>query len=295
MQLRHLNKPLAVNLEFKLAVIILESIGFSATHSISDMLSMHGTNYVCHGSKNFKKRTTIGNGNLLFPAFFREMQELEDEHDNCISVHSLFQPAEIAQIIEGTDAKFFALTRKSQKAQILSCFFWAVNDFLNGQQYINHIAAQIHSELGKQLNEQGLISNFQTCLMIFAIRRVLKFNLELCLNAQRIFFMEDVIKDPNSFAIELGLIKEKDPSLKVHKKASHKEKVIGFEFLCGVNEIFEDLAKIVSVNIQEQSYSIDKVQKLLTQKASIDAKTALRMDHFINSLPVHQTPTTKTA
>ena len=278
-----------------MAVIILESIGFSATHSISDMLSMGGTNYVCHGSKNFKKRTTIGNGNLLFPAFFREMQELEDEHDNCISVHSLFQPAEIAQIIEGTDAKFFALTRKSQKAQILSCFFWAVNDFLNGQQDINHIAAQIHSELGKQLNEQGLISNFQTCLMIFAIRRVLKFNLELCLNAQRIFFMEDVIKDPNSFAIELGLIKEKDPSLKVHKKASHKEKVIGFEFLRGVNEIFEDLAKIVSVNIQEQSYSIDKVQKLLTQKASIDAKTALRMDDIINSLPVHQTPTTKTA
>ena len=251
---------------------------------------MHGTNYVCHGSKNFKKRTAIGNGNLLFPAFFREMQELEDEYDNCISVHSLFQPAEIAQTIKGTDAKFFALTRKSQKAQILSCFFWAVNGFLNGLQDINHIAAQIHSDLGRQLNEQGLISNFQTCLMIYAIRKVLKFNFGLCLNAQRIFFMEDIIKDPNSFAIELGLIKEKDPLLKVHKKASHKEKVVGFEFLSGVNDTFDALAKIISVNVLGKSYSIDEVEKLLTQKSSIDAKAPLRMDYMSSTLPVHQTP-----
>ena len=29
-----------------MAIIILESIGFSATHSISDVLSMNGKNYV---------------------------------------------------------------------------------------------------------------------------------------------------------------------------------------------------------------------------------------------------------
>jgi len=45
-------------MELTMAVIILESIGFSATHSISDMLSMDGTNYVCHGSQNFKKKQT---------------------------------------------------------------------------------------------------------------------------------------------------------------------------------------------------------------------------------------------
>ena len=254
---------------------------------------MDGTNYVCHGSQNFKKRTTIGNGNLLFPAFFREMQELEDEYDNCISVHSVFHPAEIAQTIKGTDAKFFALTRKSQKEQIFSCFFWAINGFLNGQQDMNHAFTQIHSDLGRQLNEQGLISNFQTCLMVFAIRRILIFNVKLGLDAQRVFFMEDVIKDPNSFAIELGLIKEKDPLLKVHKKASHKEKVVGFEFLSGVNDTFDALAKIVSVNVLGKSYSIDEVEKLLTQKASIDAKEAIRMDYTSSTLPVHQTLATK--
>ena len=177
-------------MELTMAVIILESIGFSATHSISDMLSMDGTNYVCHGSQNFKKKTNIGDDNLTFPEFLRQMQELEDEHKNCISVHSLFQPAEIAQTIRGTDAKFFGLTRKSQKEQILSCFFWAVNGFLDGRQDFNHHLTKIHTNLGKQLNEQGLISNFQNCFLIYAIERVLKFNLDLGLNAQKIFFME---------------------------------------------------------------------------------------------------------
>ena len=272
-----------------MAVIILESIGFSATHSISDMLSMDGTNYVCHGSQNFKKRTNIGIENLSFPAFFKEMQELEDEYENCISVHSAFLPAEIAKTIQGTDAKFFALTRKSQKEQILSCFFWAVNGFLNGRQDMNDAVTRMHSNLGRQLNEQGLISNFQTCLMVFAMRRVLIANVKLGLNAQRVFFMEDVIQDPNSFAIELGLIKEKDPLLKVHKKASHKEKVVGFEFLSDVNDTLDALAKVISVDFPEQRYSIDEVEKLLAQKASIDANTALHMDYLSSTLPVHQT------
>ena len=193
-------------MELKLAVIILESIGFSATHTISEMLSMDGANYVCHGSQNFKKRTNIGDSNLPFSDFFREMQELQDTHRNCISVHSIYKPAEIIQTIQGSYAKFFGLTRKSQKDQILSCFFWAVNGFLNGRQDFNDHLTKIHTNFAKQLNEQGILSNFQHCLMIYAMQHVLKFNLELGLNSQKIFFMEDIVEDPNSFALELKLI-----------------------------------------------------------------------------------------
>ena len=92
-----------------MAVIILESIGFSATHSISDMLSMDGANYVCHGSQNFKKRTIIGNDNLAFPVFLRQLQELKEEHENCISLLSVFQTAEIAQKFRGADASLLDL------------------------------------------------------------------------------------------------------------------------------------------------------------------------------------------
>ena len=215
-------------MELKLAVIILESIGFSATHTISEMLSMDGANYVCHGSQNFKKRTNIGDSNLPFSDFFREMQELQDTHRNCISVHSIYKPAEIIQTIQGSYAKFFGLTRKSQKDQILSCFFWAVNGFLNGRQDFNDHLTKIHTNFAKQLNEQGIPSNFQHCFMIYAMQHVLQFNLELGLNSQKIFFMEEIVKDPNSFALELRLIEEKKPSLKVQKNISHREKVERF-------------------------------------------------------------------
>ena len=106
-----------------MAIIILESIGFSATHSISDMLSMNGKNCVSHGSKNFRKRQRIGKSDLSFSEFFKEMHELQDEHANCISVHSVYSPAVISQAVRGTCARFYGLARRSQKDQILSCFF----------------------------------------------------------------------------------------------------------------------------------------------------------------------------
>ena len=249
-----------------MAIIILESIGFSATHSISDMLSMNGKNYVSHGSKNFRKRQRIGKSDLSFSEFFKEMHELQDEHANCISVHSVYSPAVISQAVRGTCARFYGLTRKSQKDQILSCFFWAVNGFLNGRQDFNHHLALVHTSFAGELNKQGLISNFQNCLMIFAMRHVLKFNLELGLNSQKIFFMEDIIKDPNSFAIELKLIDAKNPPLKVHKKVSHKEKAEKFEFLSDANKVFESLVNLISINTHEKQWSFHEIENLLTQK-----------------------------
>ena len=52
--------------ELMMAIIILESIGFSATHSISNMLSMNGKNYVSHGSKISGKGTKLVNLISLF-------------------------------------------------------------------------------------------------------------------------------------------------------------------------------------------------------------------------------------
>ena len=168
--------------------------------------------------KNFRKRQKIGKSDLSFSEYFKEMQELQDEQANCISVHSVYSPALISQTVQGSCAKFYGLARRSQKDQILSCFFWAVNGFLNGRQDFNHHLAKVHTHFAGELNKQGLVSNFQNCLMLYAMRYVLKFNLELGLHSQKIFFMEDIVKDPNSLAIELKLIDEKHPPLTIHKK-----------------------------------------------------------------------------
>ena len=42
------------------AIIVIESIGFCAPHSISDMFPMDGDNFVCYGTKNFIKKTQMG-------------------------------------------------------------------------------------------------------------------------------------------------------------------------------------------------------------------------------------------
>ena len=51
------------------AIIVIESIGFCAPHSISDMFPMDGDNFVCYGTKNFIKKTQMGVEDLSFEEF----------------------------------------------------------------------------------------------------------------------------------------------------------------------------------------------------------------------------------
>ena len=111
--------------------------------------------------------------------------------------------------------------------------------------------------------------------MLYAMRHVLKFNLELGLSfdvvddSQKIFFMEDIVKDPNSLAIELKLIDEKHPPLTIHKKVSHKGKAEKFEFLGDANIVFETLVNLISINTSDKQWSFHEIENLLTQKGQI--------------------------
>ena len=51
-----------------MAIIIIESIGFSATHTISEMLDIDGKNYVSHGTQNFKKKYSDGTRKFIIPS-----------------------------------------------------------------------------------------------------------------------------------------------------------------------------------------------------------------------------------
>lgn len=44
-----------------MSVIIVESVGFCATNSISELLRINGKNLVSHGTKNFQKKYADGN------------------------------------------------------------------------------------------------------------------------------------------------------------------------------------------------------------------------------------------
>ena len=252
-----------------MAIIIIESIGFCATHSISDMLRINGLNNVSHGSKNFEKKTAMGIENLSFPQFLSKMIEHQDGYDNCISVHSNFNANDIVRTIEGTNAKFFGLMRKSQRKQILSCFYWAVNGFLNGRQDMTIHLIEIQKKYNKLLTQIGLSTNMNTCLMLWSYLHVINYNLNLSKHAQKLFFMEDALANGTSFAVKVGATTNNKFSLSVEQGPSHKNKVKDYEFLTNAEEVLETIVKKVNINFDNVANNFDDFEAILCEKSKL--------------------------
>ena len=253
-----------------MTVIVIESIGFSATHSISDMLRMNGENYVSHGSKNFIKNTKMGIDDLPFEKFHKQMLTQNGKYENCISVHSNYAPEEIAKLIDGTDTQFFGLMRKSQLKQIMSCFYWAVNEFLNGREDFTLILSTIQNKQGNLLKQIGLPVNMNTCLMLYAFNNVAKFNLSLIKFAHKIFFMEDIIANPARFRELIGISTDSKIDLKVGMGPSHANKAKEYTFLYNAEEILEKISIHGRVNFGDESYTIQDIQQLSLNKSNFD-------------------------
>ena len=227
------------------------------------MLRINGLNNVSHGSKNFEKKTRMGIENLSFPQFLSKMIEHQDGYDNCISVHSNFNPNDIVSAIEGTNAKFFGLLRKSQRKQILSCFYWAVGGFLNGRQDITINLIEIQKKYNGVLKQIGLSTNMNTCLMLWSYIYVFEYNLNLSKHAQKLFFMEDALANGTSFAVKLGATTNKKFSLSVEQGPSHKNKVKDYEFLTNAEEVLETIVKKININCDNLAYNIDDFEASL--------------------------------
>jgi len=250
-----------------MAVVIIESVGFSATHSISDMLRLSGRNYVSHGTRNFKHPSRMGVNDLSFPDFFREMNELSADYPNCISVHSNFSPAEISRVIQGTDAAFFGLARKSQKSQVLSCFYWAVNEFLSFRQDFTDILSKIHTKHAADFNRIGLTSNMMTCFLLYSIGHIVPYNFSLARSCQRIVFMEDIIADSTAFLSDAGIDYDPETPPHVAKGPSHKSKVSDYDFLRGASEVADKIFEIFKMTVDSKQYSVHDVDEQLAAKA----------------------------
>lgn len=250
-----------------LAIIVMESIGFSATHSISHMLRMNGKNYVSHGTKNFIENTPIGINDLSFEQFHNQMLSQIGEYQNCISVHSNFSPMEIAKIVDGKDTQFFGLMRKSQTKQIMSCFYWCVKNFLDGRERFTEILSETQNKYGHFLKQMGLSVNMNSCFMLYAFRHVAKFNLSLLKFANKTILMEDVITNPDKLVSRLGMLQVEDIALTVSQGPSHAKNLNGYKFLENSNEILEKIAKHTNINFRGEDYSIYEIQQLAINKS----------------------------
>ena len=76
---------------------IIDSIGFSATRSITSILRDLPNFYVTYGSRNFKEGGMIGADNLSVADFVSQMLEVEKAHEHCVAIHCIFSPVTTKQ------------------------------------------------------------------------------------------------------------------------------------------------------------------------------------------------------
>lgn len=250
-----------------MAIIFLESRGFSATHVISDMLRLDRRTAVSHGVKNFNDSNPQAT-DLPFENFLAQMKEKQKKYGNCISVHSLYEQSLISKAAATTpDVKFYGLARESQKNQIISCMSWALNNLLDGRQGFMDILSQIHLSHKESLNKIGLASNLLTCSGLYAMTEVLRYNATLALHAERVFLMEQILENPKRFAQEIGIMSPDDVEFKIQKGNSHKEKLKGYNFFSDIDNTITILMENFSTEYNGNLFKVADVEALL-QKAS---------------------------
>lgn len=157
--------------------------------------------------------------------------------------------------------------RKSQSKQILSCFYWAANEFLSGREKFTEILSKVQREHGNSLRQVGLPVNMNSCLMFYAFQHVVGYNLQLLKYAPNILFFKDVLKNPACIADLFGM-GHVAKTLNLEKGPSHKNKVKDFHFLSNAEEILKVICSKTKVNVEMSSLTIQEIEQLFIEKAA---------------------------
>ena len=158
-----------------MAPFIIDSIGFSATHAVAELLRRQKGKYVVHGSQNFKEKGEIGSNNQSVPNFISQMLEADKHYKDVIAIHCIFDASEVEKEIKGTGVKFYGLCRRDIGGQVLSGYFWAVKKFLVGDVAIGGHVIAILEKHAEAFSSLKLAPNYKTALMFYSLQRVVTY------------------------------------------------------------------------------------------------------------------------
>lgn len=176
-------------------MIIAESIGFSATHSITDILSDLPGLEVSHGSRDFVSKAALGQSAQSIDDFLASMKASQDAGRLPVAIHTLFPPTEMKPACDALGCDYWLLVREPQ-AQINSCFAWISRAVLGGQSA--EFLAVIKYSL-ERLNTMQVQITLPNILYVYAMNHVLTFNfLALGLGAKT-HKMEVLLSDEAAF------------------------------------------------------------------------------------------------
>ena len=242
---------------------IVESVGFSASTSISRALASNSHNVVTHGTRNFVKRLPLGNGDMDLSAFVEGMLSEVKNGRNAIALHTLYNPSKIRELAINGDFEFVSLMRRNQKAQILSCFYWATKQFLAGRERFTRTIIELEKKYNKTLCHCGLRVNYKNILMFYAINLVLEWNVTLRRNSQKRIFMEDFIACPRSTLKAAGMSEVFSEDVVMSWDNSHRNSLKSADFLSDTQEAAEKMFENLHFTFGDLSGSFEKIEEFI--------------------------------
>ncbi|WP_375688979.1 hypothetical protein [Pseudooceanicola sp. LIPI14-2-Ac024] len=182
-------------------MIVAESIGFAATHTITSILSDVPGCRVTHGSQNFETAGPIGSGSQTPEAFAASMAAAAEAGERPIAVHTNFDPRRLRPACRDNGIRYALLIREP-RAQVNSCYAWAVNKVLDGDDSTMLVALKLALPV---LPRIGVRASLPNLLYAYAINHVCSFNLVAVETGAQVLRMEDLLSDVDKFRAAFGL------------------------------------------------------------------------------------------
>lgn len=240
-------------------MIVAESIGFAATHSITEILGNIPDYDVSHGSQHFESKLPVGQAQQTPEDFTASMIAARDAGKMPVAVHTLIPPQLMKPACDAAGVNYWLLVR-DPAAQIESCYAWISKSVLSGN--AGHFTQVLKVSLN-DLTRLRIESSLPNCLFAFACHHVLSFNfLALGLGApfrKMETLMSDEAAFRDAFGVPDAVALPHFNDQKVHS-ASHRAKD-GLDAL--TQPAREAILDRYSLNFGERFYTLADMKNLL--------------------------------
>ena len=178
----------------------IDSIGFSGTTSLVNVLNSLQNTKAVHGTRNFKEPGPMGKADTSVGQFFKDMQDATNTFGRVVAVHFNFQPQEASNEANLTGVKYFGLVRRTED-QIQSCFNWYVNQITSGRQDTWLQVHRMNSLIAEKQAYQsiGVSFNFANIVYMLSINHILSHNMAILQTGAEILKIEELLGDEKLF------------------------------------------------------------------------------------------------
>ncbi len=240
-------------------MILADSIGFAATHTISSILAEIPDAEVRHGSRNFEKGGPVGIGDTSPVEFLDAMKRSRKAGRRPYAVHCLFPPAEgkVACRLSGATHKLIV---REPSSQIRSCYSWMLRKLLRGDEILFKKLAAIEPQFLAKVPVRSTLAN---AAFANAMMHVVGYNIAALEAGCEILQMERLVSDEAyfraSFDVPEDAVLSHFAGDAVHR-ASHRKQIEGIEI---ADPEEENLLQIASWEVRGESISVAGLARLL--------------------------------